>query len=72
MTLHMNGPTSASRRVCLMYVVQVRRKGGWTYVNEQARDTVVVLPGLILEEAVGRIVHATLHQVVCAILDTAV
>lgn len=55
-----------------MYVVHMRPKEEWTYVNEQARDTVVVLPGLMLEEAVGRIVRATLHRVVCAVLDTAV
>ncbi len=55
-----------------MYVVQVRPKEEWTYVNEQARDTIVVLPGLMLEEALGRIVCATLHRVVCAIFDIAV
>ena len=36
-----------------MSVVQVRHEGKWTYVNEEARDTIVVLPGLILEEAVA-------------------
>lgn len=52
-------------RTRLVCVPQVQGSGQkWTAAGEQARNKVVVLPGIFLEAAVGGLVSAAAHHVI--------